>query len=64
MATTRAQKDRVISDDFSLQSAQAGGQHPVVHRATGLAEAHRLLAQVALRRWQTRPCKEEEPEEG
>lgn len=64
MATTGAREDRVISDDFSLQSAQAGGQHPVVHRAIGLAEAHRLFAQVALRRWQTRSCKEEEPKEG
>lgn len=61
---TRVRGNRVISNDFSLQSAQAGGEHPVVYRATGLAEAYRLLAQVTLRRWQTRSCQEEEFEEG
>jgi len=60
----RVREELMINSDFSLQSAQAGGEHPVVHRATGLAETHRLLAQIALRRRQTRPCKEEESEEG
>jgi len=60
---TRDRGNRVIIN-FSLQSAQASGEHPVVHRTTGLAEAHRLLSQVTLRRWQTRSCQEEEFEEG
>lgn len=60
MVTT--QEDRIISSDFSLQSAQASGEHSVVYRTIGLTEAHRFLAQVALRRWQTWPCQEEESE--
>ncbi|KAL1401989.1 hypothetical protein pipiens_000998, partial [Culex pipiens pipiens] len=36
----------------------------VVHRPSGLAEAHRLLAQVALRRWPSGTRQEEEHEEG
>jgi len=54
----------MINSDFSLQGAQAGGEYPVVHCTTGLAKTHRLLAQIALRWRQTRPCKEEESEEG
>jgi len=37
-----------------LQSSQASCEHPVVHCASGLTEAHRLLSQVTVRRRQTR----------
>jgi len=36
-----------------LQSSQASCQHPVVYRALGLTETHRLLAQVAVWWWQS-----------
>lgn len=47
-----------------LQRPQAGGEHPLVHRAIGLSEAHRLRRELALRRWCAWPCPQEEHEEG
>lgn len=56
--------DAVNSCELCLQRPQAGGEHPVVHRAAGLRQAHRLLAQVALRRRPAGPRQEEEPAQG
>jgi len=50
--------------NFYLQSSQAGGEYPQLHRAAGLAEAHRLLSQISIWRWPSRTCEEEELEEG
>jgi hypothetical protein len=47
-----------------LQRPQAGGEHPVVHRPAGLWQAHRLLAEVAVRRRPAGPRQEEEPAQG
>merc|ERR1712059_152222 len=55
------------------QSADQAASHPceeagcecaLLHRPTGLAEAHRLQPEVSLRRWPTWPCQEEERQEG
>jgi len=50
--------------NFCLQSSQAGGEYPQLHRAAGLAEAHRLFSQISIWRWPSRTCEEEELEEG
>lgn len=47
-----------------LQSTQASREHPIVHRATGLAKAHRLLRQIAIRWRPSRSRKEEESPQG
>ena len=46
------------------QGPQAGGEHPVLHRAPGLPEAHRLLTALPLRRGPPGPREEEERQEG
>lgn len=49
---------------FLLQGEEAGSERALLHRTSGLAEAHRLLPQESLRRRQVRARQEEEHEEG
>lgn len=43
----------------NFQGEEAGGEHPVLHRAPGLPKTHRLLPALPLRR---RPAREGEEE--
>lgn len=61
----RSSNDLISLFSLSIrQRSQAGREHPVVHRPVGFPEAHRLLAQVALRWWPSWSRQEEEHEEG
>ena len=46
------------------QGPQAGGEHPVLHRAPGLLGAHRLLLALPVLRGPPGPHEEEERQEG
>ena len=47
-----------------FQCPQASRQYSIVRRSFGLSETHWLLAEITIRWWPSRPCQEEEHEEG